>query len=75
MNKCLKSLIAKFFYLEGGYHKDRHLAEVHAQTEKQWISMQERLQLHARKTFFSMRIVKQWSRLPRVVIASSIGAF
>jgi len=42
VNKCLKSLIAKFFYLEGGYHKDRHLAEVHAQTEKQWISIKAR---------------------------------
>ncbi|KAK4826186.1 hypothetical protein QYF61_006130 [Mycteria americana] len=75
------ALIATFQYLKRVYKKggDRLFTkafyQVSGRTRGNGFKMKEgRFRLEIRKTFFTMRLVRHWNRLPRVVDAPSLEA-
>jgi len=65
-------LIAAFQYLKGASKKDGHRPFSRAcrdRTRGHGFKLKEgRFRLDIRKTFFKMRVVKHWHRLPREVV-------
>jgi len=73
-------LIAAFQYLNGRYKKDGDKLFCSAccsRTRSSGFKLKEgRFRLDIRKTFFAMRVVKHWHRLPREVVdARSLETF
>ena len=65
-------LTVAFQYLKGAYKKDRDRLFSRAccnRTRAHGFKLKEgRFRLDRRKTFFTMRVVKPWPRLPREVV-------
>ncbi|KAK4832358.1 hypothetical protein QYF61_021957 [Mycteria americana] len=75
-----RDLIAAFQYLKGAYKKDEDRLFSRAccdRTRRNGFKLKEgRFRLDIRKTFFTMRVVKHWNRLPREVVdAPSLETF
>ena len=73
-------LLAAFQYLKGAYRKDWEgllIRECSDKTRANGFKLKEgRLRLDIRKKFFTLRVVKHWHRLPRVVVdAPSLEVF
>ena len=73
-------LIAAFQYLKGAYRKAREGAFTRAcsdRTRGNGFKLKEgRFRLDVRQTFFTVRVVRHWHRLPRVVVdAPSLAVF
>jgi len=73
-------LIAAFQYLKGAYGKDEEnifSRACHDRTRSDGFKLREgRFRLDRRKTFFTIRVVKHWNRLPREVVeAPSLETF
>ena len=73
-------LIAAFQYLKGTYRKDGEglfIRECSDRTRGNGFKLKGgSFRLDLRKTFFMMRVMKHWKKLPREVIyASSLEAF
>jgi len=62
-------LIAAFQYLKGAYRKDGENIFIGACCDKTrstgFKPREDRFRLDIRKKFFTMKVVKHWSRLPR----------
>lgn len=78
--KALGDLIAAFHYLWVGYQEDR--ARIFTAVQKEDVGQKtsnvkwERIQPGRRKSFFTMRTVKQWNGLLRRIVQSGIlGGF
>jgi len=67
-------LRAAFQYLKGAYRKDGEGLFTRVcsdRTRGNGSKLEEgRFRLHIRKTFFTMRVVKHWHRLPREAVAA-----
>lgn len=73
-------LIVAFQYINGVYKKDRERLVTTAcsdRTRGNGFKLKEgRFRLDIRKTFFTMRVVRHWNRLPREVVdAPSLQVF
>jgi len=73
-------LLAAFQYLKGAYRKDGESIFSSAccdRTRSNGFELREdRYRLNIRKTFFAMRVVKHWNRLPREIVeAPSLETF
>jgi len=73
-------LTAAFQYLKGAYKKDKDKLFIRAccnRTRGNGFKLKEsRFRLDIRKTFFTIRVVKHWHRLPREVVdAPSLETF
>jgi len=67
--------MAALQYLKGAYEKDGHKHFSRAcsdRTRSNGFKLKEgRFRLDVRKKFFTMRVVKHWTRLPREVVDAS----
>jgi len=75
-----KDLIAAFQYLKGAYRKGGEglfTRACHDRTNGNGFKLKEsRFRLDIRKTFFTVRMVRHWNRLPREVVdAPSLEVF
>jgi len=80
MRRLRGDLIAAFQYLKGAYRKDGQGLFTRAcsdRTRANGCKLKEaRFSLDIRKKFFTMRVVRHWHRLPRVVVdAPSLEVF
>jgi len=69
-------LVADFQYLKGAYRKDGGKACCDRTRRNDFKLRKGRFRLDIRKKFFTVRVVKHWKGLPRVVVeATSLEAF